>query len=58
VRSCLPPTSSKPLLIMWFRKKSIEAKGLSSTGNSQKVAFAAETDAYNTAASKVSRGCL
>lgn len=37
-----------------FRTKSIEAKGLGSTGNSHKVAFAAESDAYNTSESRVS----
>ncbi|CAG8979030.1 hypothetical protein HYALB_00011599 [Hymenoscyphus albidus] len=33
-------------------RKSIETKGLDSTGNSHKIAFAAETDAYNTSESR------
>lgn len=33
-------------------EKSIEAKGLSSTGNARKAAWAAEVDAYNTATSR------
>lgn len=36
-----------------YRKKCIEAKGLSSTGNAQKLAFSEETEAYNSSKSRV-----
>jgi len=36
-------------------RKRIESNGLSSTGNAHKAAVAAETEAYNTSPSRVSR---
>jgi hypothetical protein len=43
-----------PTLISLCRRKSIEVKGLSSTGTAHKTAFDTEAEAYNTSESRVS----
>lgn len=44
-----------PTLISLCRRKSIEVKGLSSTGTAHKTAFDTEAEAYNTSESRVSK---